>query len=183
MIQAKDDNTTCRRSCCRGTASRPASHWEPRQLPTWPHKSQEERGPRSPGSRKLTKMILRMIFCLLDFELDDLAFHSGDFLVVSSCPGNHLRQLQLKSKPIETNSSICNRCLFIDFCLQNCFYQQLRSAKRCQLDRSKSSCLQKVLSFHGKRPPLVVLVLLVMLMLLLIGGSDGSTSEVMATVL
>ena len=53
-----------------------------------------------------------MIFCLLDFELDDLAFHSGDFLVVSSCPGNHLRQLQLKSKPIETNSSICNRFFF-----------------------------------------------------------------------
>ena len=42
-----------------------------------------------------TKMILRKIFCLLGFELDDLAFHSGDFLVIPSCTGNHLRQLQL----------------------------------------------------------------------------------------
>ena len=58
------------------------------------------------------KMILRKIFCLLDFELDDLAFHSGDFLVVPSCTGNHLRQLQLKRKPIETDSSICNRFSF-----------------------------------------------------------------------
>ena len=58
------------------------------------------------AAESFTKMILRKIFCLLGFELDDLAFHSGDLLVVPSCSGNHLRQLQLKRKPIETNSSI-----------------------------------------------------------------------------
>ena len=60
----------------------------------------------------LAESFTKMIFCLLGFELDDLAFHSGDLLVVPSCPGNHLRQLQLKRKPIEANSSICNRFSF-----------------------------------------------------------------------
>ena len=63
-------------------------------------------------AESFTKMILRKIFCLLDFELDDLAFHSGDFLVVPSCPGNHLRQLQLQRKPIKTNSSKNNKFSF-----------------------------------------------------------------------
>ena len=64
------------------------------------------------AAESFTKMILRKIFCLLGFELDDLAFHSGDLLVVPSCSGNHLRQLQLKRKPIETDSSICDQFSF-----------------------------------------------------------------------
>ena len=66
MIQAKDDNPTCRRSCCRETASHPASHWEPRRLPTWPRKSQEERGPRSPG-RELHKDDIKEDILLVRF--------------------------------------------------------------------------------------------------------------------
>ena len=63
-------------------------------------------------AESFTKMILRKIFCLLDFKLDDLAFHSGDLLVVPPCPGNHLGQLQLKRKPIKTNSSKSNKFSF-----------------------------------------------------------------------
>ena len=63
-------------------------------------------------AERFAKMIIRKIFCLLGFELDDLAFHSGDFLVVPPCPGNHLRQLQLKRKPIKTNSSKSNKFSF-----------------------------------------------------------------------
>ena len=142
MIQA-NNNTTCRRSCCRGTASRPASHWEPRRLPTWPRKSREERGPRSPGSRKLYKDDIKDDILLVRFWVGwpGLSFRwppRGTFL-----PGQSPQTAATEKK---TNRDQFTNFLFIiEVCLQNSFYQQLRSAKRCQLDRSKSSCLQKVL--------------------------------------